>query len=626
MKHLITIGEFQDVSGASGPSYAALDIDELIRSKALIQGNSGAGKSGLIRVIVEQVNLRVPTLIIDPESEFASLREKLDMILVADNGEIKPDVRSAGLLARKLAELGASAILDLYELKGEGKHLWVRNFLEGLMALPRKLWRPMLRIMDEAQLFAPEKGFGDSDALEAVQDWQFRGRKHGLGSILATPRLAALNKNVSGANNIFIGRTSLDVDVKRAAKLIGKSEKDATVELRELGKRRFFCFGPALNAPGMAIFYVADCETSIPQPGVHKTEKPPPASKVVDEIADKLKDIEQEAEVEIKTLNDAKAEIAKLKREMKQAQSNAQPREQDINRITELTAALEEAKRHTKTENKIVEKKVVIEATVTRLEKALDRGEKLRDSLQEAAAAINEEVSSISSAVAEARAVNAQAIVLTPEFTPSERARQSAALETIKWAGKGVQTGAMTAGFKPPAALVLNGDFKLSRKQQEILNALAWYESIGIPEPTTLQVGAIALIDASGGHFSNVTGPLSSNGLIVRAPGVIALTDLGRQHASVPEQVATLADYHDVLRNRVRKVKSAGGKTIDILNVVISRGGAPVTTEEIGQEAQIDHTGGHFSNMIGPLSTVGLIKRNRGVVEPTDVLFPPGLQ
>jgi ABC-type transport system involved in cytochrome bd biosynthesis fused ATPase/permease subunit len=78
-----------------------IDVDALIRSKALIQGNSGAGKSGLIRVIVEQIATTVPVIIIDPESEFASLREKLDMVLVGEGGELPADPRSAGLLARK---------------------------------------------------------------------------------------------------------------------------------------------------------------------------------------------------------------------------------------------------------------------------------------------------------------------------------------------------------------------------------------------------------------------------------------------------------------------------------------------------------------------------------------------
>ena len=64
---------------------------------------------------------------------------------------------------------------------------------------------------------------------------------------------------------------------------------------------------------------------------------------------------------------------------------------------------------------------------------------------------------------------------------------------------------------------------------------------------------------------------------------------------------------------------------MDILDAVIRRGGAEVANEELGREVGIDHTGGHFSNTIGPLSTLGLIERRSGVVRPTEILFPKGL-
>ena len=175
---------------------------------------------------------------------------------------------------------------------------------------------------------------------------------------------------------------------------------------------------------------------------------------------------------------------------------------------------------------------------------------------------------------------------------------------------------------REPAAV---GDFKLSATQQRVLNAIAFFESIGNPEPTNLQVGAVALLDSTGGHFSNTVGPLSSSGLVVRGDGRMRLTDPGRALAKVPERIATLDDYHDVLRERVLKVRSAGRRTVDILNVIIGNGGAEVTNEYIGRQVGIDHTGGHYSNTIGPLSTLGLITRSGGVVRPTEILFPEGL-
>lgn len=178
------------------------------------------------------------------------------------------------------------------------------------------------------------------------------------------------------------------------------------------------------------------------------------------------------------------------------------------------------------------------------------------------------------------------------------------------------------------SAVMENGhsDTSINSTQQRILDALAWFESVGNNQPSTLQVGAVALIDSTGGYFSNMVGPLSANGLIDRGNGVMSLTDAGRKIAQVPDNISTLGDYHAMLCERVRKLKSAGGKTVEILEVIIAQGpDGEITTEEIGQLVQVDHTGGYFSNMIGPLGGLGLIERDRGIVRPTEILFPLGL-
>lgn len=171
----------------------------------------------------------------------------------------------------------------------------------------------------------------------------------------------------------------------------------------------------------------------------------------------------------------------------------------------------------------------------------------------------------------------------------------------------------------------LVAEFLLTKTQQRIIDAIAWYESLGTNSPTLTQIGAVALIDPTGGHFSNTVGPLSTSGLVERGDGRMSLTDSGRSLTRPIEAAESLDGYHDVLRQRIRKMKSAGGKTIEMLNVIIAAGGADLSVEEIGTAVGIDHTGGHFSNMIGPLGTAGLIKRSSGKVTPTEVLFPEGL-
>src|SRR5437868_4235949 len=98
----ITIGKMQaDGDAGSGSGHAMkADLLRLIDSRGLIQANSGGGKSHLLRVIAEQSADRHQTIILDPEGEFATLREKVDLLLVSREGEIQPTVRAAKLLAR----------------------------------------------------------------------------------------------------------------------------------------------------------------------------------------------------------------------------------------------------------------------------------------------------------------------------------------------------------------------------------------------------------------------------------------------------------------------------------------------------------------------------------------------
>src|SRR4051812_16917050 len=111
-----------------------MDLERVLLSRVLLQANSGGGKSWALRRILEQTHGRVQQLVLDIDGEFHTLREKYDYVLVAKTGgDTLADPRSAPLLARRLLELGVSAILDLYELKADDRIKFARRFLEALI-------------------------------------------------------------------------------------------------------------------------------------------------------------------------------------------------------------------------------------------------------------------------------------------------------------------------------------------------------------------------------------------------------------------------------------------------------------------------------------------------------------
>jgi hypothetical protein len=74
-----------------------------------------------------------------------------------------------------------------------------------------------------------------------------RGRKRGLAGVIATQRLAKLAKNVAAeASNFLMGRTFLDIDMARAADLLGMDRRQAEM-FRDLARGNFVALGPALS-------------------------------------------------------------------------------------------------------------------------------------------------------------------------------------------------------------------------------------------------------------------------------------------------------------------------------------------------------------------------------------------
>lgn len=298
-----------------------LDLDVLIRTRLLIQSNSGGGKSWLLRRIIEQSFGKIQIIIIDPEGEFSTLREKLDFVLVGKGGETPADVRSAALVAHKLLELNASAIIDLYEMKASLRHEYVKILLDALLDSPKNLWHPVMVIVDEAHIYAPEKGSGESVASDAMIGLATRGRKRGFFPVFATQRLGKLRKDAAAElTNVLIGQTFIDVDRKRAAETLGipRSEERAFFdEMKIIEPGNFYALGRAISKERILV-KIGDVQTTHPEPGSSYSSEPPPAPAKIKSLLPKLSDLPQEAEQKARTETELRKENTELKRQLSQ--------------------------------------------------------------------------------------------------------------------------------------------------------------------------------------------------------------------------------------------------------------------------------------------------------------------
>jgi hypothetical protein len=155
-------------------------------------------------------------------------------------------------VAQRVRQHRVSVVLNLEGLDAEGQMRCAAAFLGGLFDADRDLWYPMLVVVDEAQLFAPAVAGEVSDearklSLGAMTNLMCRGRKRGLAGVIATQRLAKLAKNVAAeASNFLMGRTFLDIDMARAADLLGMDRRQAEM-FRDLERGHFVALGPALS-------------------------------------------------------------------------------------------------------------------------------------------------------------------------------------------------------------------------------------------------------------------------------------------------------------------------------------------------------------------------------------------
>lgn len=193
---------------------------------------------------------------------FCDALEKYGHLVV--DGE-RSDAELIGI-ANRIRQHRVSCVLTLEGLDIEQQMRAAGVFLNGLFDAEREYWYPVLVVVDEAQMFAPSVGGDVSEdarklSLGAMTNLMCRGRKRGLAGVIATQRLAKLAKNVAAeASNFLMGRTFLDIDMARAADLLGMDRRQAEM-FRDLKRGNFVALGPALSRRPLPIV-IGDVETS----------------------------------------------------------------------------------------------------------------------------------------------------------------------------------------------------------------------------------------------------------------------------------------------------------------------------------------------------------------------------
>jgi hypothetical protein len=575
-----------------------IDLPRLLLSRLLIQANSGAGKSWAIRRLLEQTHGQVPHVVLDIEDEFHTLREKFPYVLAGAAGaDCRADVKTAPVLARRILEHGFSTIISIHELRAQDRLRFVRLFLDALIGAPRSLWRPLLVVVDEAHHFCPEKG--QAESAGAVSDLMTRGRKRGYCGVLATQRISKLHKDAAAeANNKLIGRSALDLDMKRSADELGFVGREQQLALRTLPPGRFFAFGPALSRT-VCELQVGAVQTTHPEPGDRGHHAPPPPPAKLKAILEKLADLPKDADQEADELQRLRGRVAELERAQRAA-----PGASKADLAAEYTRGHEDGFEA----GRVAGKAIGFSEAVQKIEDPAEQLKRQAEALHKLLLAIKP----------------SPEMPDEPERTvgnfPATVDRKRGVVTFNHPPPKGSIARITLPNFTPGHTGKVAASITVTAPQQRILDALAWLESVGITAGDKTQLALLSDASPKSSGYANNLGALRSAGLIeYPAGGQVGLTETGRAVARMPERPPTAADLQTTLEEKLPRPQ------FRILLVLIDVYPKDLDRAQLAEEAEQSASSSGFANNLGALRSLGFIDYpapGRVVAKP--VLFLEG--
>lgn len=594
---------------------------ELATRRTAIFGMSGSGKSNTATVCIEAlIRSGEQVVLVDPKGEGWGLRVGSDgkaaggldvVIFGGPHADLPLHVEHADRIADFVVETGSSVVLSTLAFDTEqDERRFVTAFLKRLYKLKSQATKPVrtLVALEEAHLFVPQMSGGGkgeyAQLVAAVKRIARQGRSFGIGTLLIDQRTADVANSVITQCELLI-----------VHQLAHKSDRDALNAWvkaydRDGHAAEFFDQLAALK-PGEAWVWSPAWLSTFARVDVDRratldTGDTPSNSKAarnaklapvnLDELKDQLAEVVHAAE---------DADPRKLKQQVKTLTAERAKLER---RVGDLTAKIEQLARQPKADPKAIEK-------------AVDQALTLRDTiwrqeLSKNMQAVAPAITSLKKAMAGLvpAHLNGQADIITAVI-PKAAAVQPSPTRLYHAKKPLNPTPAPDVTYNPPD--VQADDLRLGKRHRQILDTLAWWESIGNARPGWAKVAALIGSHPNTKTLTNARGELKRHGLIAEG---CELTDAGRAAATLPDTPPTLDALHDVWRERM------SGRERDLFDYIINQGG------EATWPAIADHFGFHpntktWTNARGRLNnTYGLTESRGGKLAGTALMYPEGLE
>lgn len=544
-------------------------------------GATGSGKTTAAKVgIVEPaLDAGERVIVIDPTAAWWGLRLNRDGIKSAysiyifggDHGDYPLRAKDASLLAEAFGGATDSAIFDVSQMTVAERQLFFTEFAQTIL---RKNRGPLKLIIDEAHLFMPQAGAKVSGQVPAMlhagNNLVSLGRSKGLRITLISQRPAKLHKDaLSQVQSLVAMRLMAPQDRKAIAEWIADQAdphigKDIIASLPTLKPGDGWVWSPNDNYLRRTHFPLPRTFDSSKAPDIGDGNGPALKPLNLDALKGKLAMVEKErADNDPKTL---KARIVELERAAKVVHA---PEADQSTVDTAYKAGFDQGY-----SQGIATGRQHIVGVMGELKSAVDRH--------------CTEAQRLADMAWEERIKHDR-----PKAPPSPRGLRVASIKKNGPTGDGI---AIKSIPHPDG---------YSRPQRKVLRALSMWRAIGHEAPSRAMVAAASGYSVSSGGFNNLLGSLTTmKAISIPAPGRLCI--------EIDEDPVTKDEGRDMLMGNLSNPQR---KLVDALKGIASG----LTRDVLGESTGYSSSSGGFNNLIGSLSTLGIVvKPAPGVVALSD--------
>lgn len=515
----------------------------------------GAGKSFASADVVEELYASaLQFVVIDPMGVYWGLRSSYDgtkaglkiIMLGGEQGDVPLEPTSGRLIADVVVDSGQSFVIDLSLFDSKAEQVrFMEAFCERLFFRKGPLDKrtPLMLVIDEADEFAPQKPEKDeTKMLGHMIRLAKRGRTRGIGLLTLTQRAAEFHKailNLSSA--VLFMRTAGPHDRREIKKWMAGSAPDLIALVDEafpkLETGHALVYSPhwlKLEQPREIKFRMIRTFDSYKTPEPGELRATPQA---VAQIDLKTLGAQIAATVERQKANDPK-ELRQMNAELTARLAEAEASLVRLDRAKDVTEAR-------------------VERVVEKIEVPVFAGGEI-EHLAEIVLALRGVSGDLAAAAASIeQAVTKSAQELVDRVHGLDRlVKEVTAGGSREVRGGGTprrsrdESGAAREQRSPRVVAPIGDQAEgITGPQQKILNALAWWASIGVDRPTRLQVAFVAGYSHSQSRgFRDPLYALNAGELVhYPEPKTLALTDAGRQLAVPPSYDPTERELQEMV-------------------------------------------------------------------------------